>query len=133
MFQHHHTQGFSLLEVLLALVIISSTGMALYSLINSQFTSLRLVASKHTEQQLKQQLVTFSQTLNPLLTPNGQSQVGSYRFHWHSQAHHLSSPTLNQLNPNFLVGLYNVEINLVTPQGQQLQIKRILPGYQQLK
>ncbi len=77
--------GFSLLEMLVALVLISAVGGALYSLLNNQFTQLRHFHELQQNLELRGQLLRWIKTIDPAAQPQGEINLGfRYQIRWHS-------------------------------------------------
>ena len=81
--------GFTLLEVIVALTLIATVGMATFSWINSSLISLNRVQEKTGRQQVSRNAVSFMQTVNPTTHPAGDAEMGAYVIRWNS---HLLSP-----------------------------------------
>ncbi|PID50095.1 MAG: hypothetical protein CR991_03115 [Proteobacteria bacterium] len=105
-------RGFSLLEVLVALVILSLSGFALYDLLNQRLVQLR--QQQHIAQQLQQQAILLQsvQLLKPLrMNSPAQTQtvltqtVGGTDWTWRSQ-------TLDETAARgYQVGLYALRLH----------------------
>lgn len=79
-------RGFSLLEAMVALVILSSSGMALFSWVNASISSLRRVEDANARTAATLNAMEFMQSVNPMLRPEGRMELGDYRIAWQSQA-----------------------------------------------
>ncbi len=75
-------QGFSLLEAMVALVILASSGWALFSWVNASIVSLRRVEDANARSAATSNAVEYMQSVNPMLRPQGQMDMGSYRISW---------------------------------------------------
>ena len=119
----HKEYGFSLLEMLVALVLLTAVGGAVYSLLNNQFTQLRHFQSIEQEQERQQRLLAWVKDLNPLQQPQGEVVLGSqYQIRWQS---HLITPAQERVSalaitaddsipiPLFETQLYRVETELI--------------------
>ena len=78
--------GFSLLEVIVALVLITSTGMALFSWMNTNTMSLQRVQFVQQRNIATRNALMYINTINPLQTPQGSTTLGSYIVNWNSKA-----------------------------------------------
>lgn len=111
-------RGFSLLEVIAAMVIFSAGATVLFSWIGQTATRLRTVGSE--QRQLFGQLAAleFARILNPMLRPSGELAMDSSRVVWKSVAVGPESPvrTLTGAAGLYVVQLYQIE--LVVDQGK---------------
>jgi general secretion pathway protein I len=78
--------GFSLLEAMVAMVLLATAGMALFSWINASVISLRRVEDANARSEAKVNAIEFMQTVNPMLRPEGQMDLGDYRIAWKTSA-----------------------------------------------
>jgi len=79
-------RGFTLLEAIVALVLITTTGMALLSWINTNLVTLRHVQHAQQRHEAIRNALAFMDTINPLEKPQGEETVGIYMFRWEAQA-----------------------------------------------
>ena len=107
----HQQQGFSLLEAIVALVILAGACMALFAWINTSLNQLQraelyvdaIPAINSTAQYLK--TVDLSQR------PNGTLTSGSISVDWQARAIEIDvTRDSNYANSNFLLSLYDVEL-----------------------
>lgn len=75
-------RGFSLLEAVVALVILASAGWALFSWVNASVVSLRRVEDANAQSAATINAVEYMQTVNPMLRPQGEVDLGGYRIAW---------------------------------------------------
>ena len=128
-------QGFSLLEAVVAIVLISTTGLALFSWINSSLVSLERVRDANARSEVTQNAVEYMAAVNPMLKPQGNASLGDVELTWDAK----------QITPikdgtNFPAGkglwqfaLYDVNVSLAQEKGrawfsfrlQQLGYKRV--------
>lgn len=99
--------GFTLLEVMVAMVLLATAGMTVYSWINSNLISLNRVREHVLNQQAGHNALAFMQTVNPMEKPAGQADVGSLVIHW--QARSLEGPVPGVGHP-FGTSLYDLEL-----------------------
>lgn len=79
-------QGFSLLEAIVALILIATTGMALFSWINTNLITLHHVQQTQQRHEAIRNALAFIDTINPLEKPQGEESVGLYIFRWEADA-----------------------------------------------
>ncbi len=77
--------GFTLLEAIVALVLISSTGMALLNWINTNLMTLQHVQQTYQRHEAMRNALAFMDTVNPQIRTQGKETVGIYTFRWEAQ------------------------------------------------
>ena len=65
--------GFTLLEAVVAMVLISSTGAALLVWINAELGSVSRLQQSNAQSEAMVNVLEFMQTVNPMLTPDGKA------------------------------------------------------------
>lgn len=78
--------GFTLIEAIVALVLIATTGMALFSWINSNIITLNRVQENNAENAATVNALEYMNNINPMISPEGQASLGSYRLSWKAEA-----------------------------------------------
>lgn len=76
------SQGFSLLEAIVAIVLLSSTGIALYSWINSSLMSVNRVRDVMEQQQIVRETLPYIEIINPMIAGTGRQHLGQYELQW---------------------------------------------------
>lgn len=66
------------------MLIISTLGLAIFSLINSNLNSFYASEKHIKKQQLKTSALAFIESVNPMIDPSGEYQLGSFRISWTS-------------------------------------------------
>lgn len=116
---HQSQQGFTLLESIVALVIVATAGMALFSWLSSSLSNLRHAADVSAEISAKENIIEFMRTINPMLTPEGDMLFGPYQIHWSSKA--IISEQDNANYPNgiglYKIGLFQTKITTSRPEA----------------
>ena len=79
-------RGFTILEAIIALVLITSTGMALLSWINTNLITLQHVQRSYQRHEAMRNALAYMDTVNPLEKPHGKETVGIYTFQWKANA-----------------------------------------------
>jgi general secretion pathway protein I len=80
-----HQHGFTLIEAIVALVLMATTGMALFSWINSNIITLNRVQTSNAQDAATANAVQFMHTVNPTATPDGTAKLGDYSFTWKAE------------------------------------------------
>jgi general secretion pathway protein I len=78
-------RGFTLLEAIVALVLITSTGMALLNWINTNLMTLQHVQQTYQRHEAMRNALAFMDTVNPQIRTQGKETVGIYTFRWRAQ------------------------------------------------
>jgi general secretion pathway protein I len=78
-------QGFTLMEAIVALVLIATTGMALFSWVNSNVIALQRVQASNARDAATANALQYMQNVNPMATPEGDVTLGEYSLSWKAQ------------------------------------------------
>lgn len=112
--------GFTLIEAIVALVLIGTTGMALFGWINSNIITLNRVQEINAENAATVNVVEYMNNINPMASPEGQTNLGSYRLSWKAEA--ATEPRDGTGYPFgvglYQLGLYQTKITVQKPDGQ---------------
>lgn len=113
--------GFSLLEAVVALVILASVGWALLSWVNASIVSLRRVEDANAQSAATINAVEYMQTVNPMLRPQGGVDLGGYRIAWVSTA--VTSPLpgtdFQRGRSNYDLALYDTTVRAYRGEAEQ--------------
>lgn len=75
-------RGFSLLEAVVAMVLISGAGTALFSWINSELASVSRLQQSNARAEAIVNVMELMHAVNPMLTPEGTAAFAAYRLTW---------------------------------------------------
>ena len=78
-------RGFSLLEAIVAMVLIGGAGMALFSWINTNLVSLARIQEINVQAEATANVVEYMNAVNPMLSPEGKADLGAYRVRWKAE------------------------------------------------
>lgn len=78
--------GFTLLEAIVALVLIGSAGLALFSWINGNIMALTRIHDVNARSEATVNVLEYMDRVNPMLAPEGEAPLGAYSITWRSQA-----------------------------------------------
>jgi general secretion pathway protein I len=78
-------RGFSLLEAVVAMVILASTGWALLAWINSSIASLGRIEESNARSMATANALEYMQTVNPMTRPQGRVRLGSISIAWNAR------------------------------------------------
>jgi len=104
-YRNRKQQGFTLIEAIVALVLIGTTGMALFSWINSNIITLNRVQEVNAMNSTTINALEFMGTVNPAASPTGQVNLGSSRLEWNSTA---TTPPRDGTGYPFGIGLHQL-------------------------
>lgn len=82
MAKHAAQRGFSLLEAVVAMVLISGAGYALFGWINSNIMALNHIHESNARSAATQNILEYMDSVNPMLRPDGNADFGNYRIAW---------------------------------------------------
>lgn len=103
----HKQLGFTLIEAIVALVLIGTTGMALFGWINTNIITLNRVQEINAKNAATVNAVEYMHNINPMIAPQGETKLGSYRLSWKSEA---TTETRDGAGYPFGVGLYQLSL-----------------------
>lgn len=78
-------RGFTLLEAIVALVLISGAGFALFGWINTSLMSLNRVQELNAQSDAAQNVLDYMNKINPMQKQEGAADFGFYQLHWKSE------------------------------------------------
>ncbi len=119
-FLRRQQHGFTLIEAIVAMVLIATTGMAMFSWINSNLITLNRVQETNAESAATANVLDYMNTINPMLQPEGEADLGAYRLSWKS------APSVEPRDgagypygiSQFQLGLYDTQVSLYKPDRQ---------------
>ena len=76
--------GFTLIETIVALVVLSAALMAFYGFLSSSVNAARRAALAIVAVDRRQNALELARVINPMETPDGVFDLGSYRIRWTS-------------------------------------------------
>lgn len=83
---HRRDKGFTLIEAIVALVLVGGIGMALAGWLNSNLAILSRVQEANARSDATVNVLEFMEKVNPMQTPEGEADLGAYRIHWRAEA-----------------------------------------------
>ncbi len=128
--------GFTLIEAMVAMVIIGGAGMALFSWVNNSITSLRRVEDANTRNAAMLNVVEYMQSVNPMLTPEGKAELGDYRLSWHATVQNavVDGSGYPRGLSMFQLALYDTEVKVERGEAQPwFDFKLKLVGYKKVR
>ncbi len=79
------TAGFTLIETLVALVILAAALLAFYEFLASALHAATAAERAATAYDRRQSALALASTLNPMETPEGEFDLSVYRIHWRGE------------------------------------------------
>jgi general secretion pathway protein I len=113
-------RGFTLLEVIVALVILSTSGLALFGWINQSLSTATRLRDSQARSQLQLEGVSWLETINPAAEPEGEREMGGLRLTWRAT---LVEPMQTEftyggsLAPRWMIGLYRLNASITRTDG----------------
>lgn len=112
--------GFTLIEAIVAMVLIATSGMALFSWINGNIITLSRVQDINATNSATANALEYLNTINPWATPEGQTDLGPYRMNWKAIA---TTEARDGVAYPYSIGLYQInmyqtKVSLQKPDGQ---------------
>ena len=129
-------RGFSLLEALVALVILAGAGMALFSWISGSLASLHRIESANQRSDAEANVIEYMQAVNPTLTPQGHADFGDYAIEWTSEP---SSTVMDGVGypqglSRFQLALYKTKVSAARADDRHwFQLDMSLVGYKSVR
>ena len=131
----NRSEGFSLLETMVALVIFTGAAMALYGLFSTNLTALARVHDASREVPVVRHAVEFLSSINPREKDSGRFAVDAVEVVWSARLLEpiRESQTATGGRGYFEVGLYEVEF-ILTRDERPLGTWRVrVPGYEKVR
>lgn len=128
-------QGFSLLEAIVALVLVATTGMALLDWINTNLITLRRVSAVQQRQTAIRNALTFMELVNPLVDPKGQEKFDLFTIRWQAKPLELPKDGISSVGYMSLyqVSLYDTEVSVYADEQRLAQFKVRQVGFKQVR
>ena len=127
--------GFTLLEAIVALVLIASTGVALLDWLNTNLISLQRVQQAQQRHQAIENALVFMETVNPLEKPQGKATIGIYQIDWNATALELPKDGMTSTGELslFQIGLYETEVKVKVKKDLLAHFTLRQVGYNQVR
>ncbi len=113
-------RGFTLIEAIVALVLIATTGMALFTWINSNITALSRVREMNARNEATLNAVEYMNNVNPMVAPEGRADLGIFSLSWKAEA--MTDPRDGANYPYgigiYQLALYQTRVTLTRPDRQ---------------
>lgn len=128
--------GFTLIETIVALVLVGTVGMALFGWINTNIITLNRIQEINRQNEATRNIIEYMGAINPMITPEGQIDFGSYRATWKAK---ISTEVKDGTNYPSGVGLYHfamyqTSVKVGKPSGEywfELALQQV--GYKKVR
>lgn len=116
--------GFTLLEAIVALVLVSTLAGALYSWVNTELSSLTTIQRSVLRANLGRNALAYLEGVNPAAEPSGRFTMGDYQASWESTLLSEMRPGSNYPRGTglFDIGYYHTRVEIT-------QQDRLVVGY----
>ena len=126
------TRGFSLLEAIVALALISLTGTAIFSWINQSLSNLSRLNNHQAQTIQLDNALAYLRQVNPMATPQGSVVMGDTQLNWSSE---LIEPQKRMVGRRgtptpYVMGLYSMTVEVRRPDAKPLSFNIRQVGYQ---
>lgn len=126
-------RGFTLIEVMVALVILSTSGLVLFSWISHNLATATRLRESQASSQLQLEGVAWLQTVNPATEPEGERELSGLRLTWRSM---LVEPMRTEFDhgglllPRWALGLYRVNATVTRIEtGRRAEWVQLVAGW----
>ncbi len=128
-------QGFSLLEAIVALVLIATTGIALFDWINTNLVSLSHIQHSTQRQEATRNALAFMETVNPQENPQDEKTIGIYKFSWNARELRAPKDGKSVLGGVglFQVSLYETEVTVTVDNNLLARFNLRQVGFKQVR
>lgn len=75
-------RGFTLLEAIVAMLLVATLGLAAFDWINSGLRSMLRIEDSEARTRATLNIVEYLESINPMAKPEGEANFGDYRFRW---------------------------------------------------
>lgn len=127
------SDGFTLLEAIVALVIFSMGALALYSWLGVNIKTLVRVQERSEVAAVTSSAIDALRLVNPMKTPRGRREVGQLVIEWDAKLVEPARTAVTQvgLPTIFRVGLYALDVRILNDgvETQRFQVRQL--GYDQ--
>lgn len=131
----HHNSGFTLLEAIVAMVLIATTGMALYGLINTNLSNFRRVQEHSLVAMATRNALEWMKQVNPASKPEGAVDSGDLHIAWNS------TPVAPMIDGHghpgnlslFQIGLFDTQVTVSRGDREVTRFSLQQVGYRQVR
>jgi general secretion pathway protein I len=124
-------KGFSLLEAIVAITMIATFGLAIFSWINGLLISVTKIERNYAQDSISRNAVEYLSDINIMEHPNGKVELGRYNMTWiATPIEPIKAGKSTSGTPNdFTLGLYSTQVEIAENGLQPIKIELRLVGY----
>jgi general secretion pathway protein I len=121
-------QGFTLLEIIVALTLFASVGMAAFSWINTSFISMERITRANDRSEMIMNGMEMLRNLNPTVKPDGEIDTDSFHLSWRTEEY---LKPVSQDRGLYRVAVYTVSA-VISPKNskERFEFSFLQNGYQ---
>ncbi|GHE41141.1 type II secretion system protein J [Vulcaniibacterium thermophilum] len=133
--RHSAVAGFSLLEAIVALAILSAAGLALFAAIAQSVRMAERAERAREADTAMRNALAWSERINPMEQPRGEQLLGGFRLRWTSEPVEPERDAVTgHLQPGlYRVGLYRLRMELWRDGAIAEEVERLRVGYRQVR
>lgn len=118
------SSGFSLLEVIMAMVVLSASLIPIFAIFGSYLSAIRNMGDENEKSQARTQILAFMEGVNPFVQKEGNIDLSTFSFAWNAapiveNIENVDSNNGRSSKGNFNVSLYDTTINVSKPTKEQ--------------
>ncbi|MDP3532176.1 MAG: prepilin-type N-terminal cleavage/methylation domain-containing protein [Alphaproteobacteria bacterium] len=118
------SSGFSLLEVIMAMVVLSTSLLPLFAIFGNYLSAMRNMSDQNEKVQAREQILSYMNGVNPFDQKEGNFELGSLSFSWNAtplveNIENVDSNSGRVNKGNFKVSLYDTQINATKPNNDK--------------
>ena len=129
--------GFSLLEAMVAVALIATTGLALLGWLNQSLDAANRLADRQRNQATLQEASRFVDALNPMESPSGELELGDLKLAWSSEPRTERVPNVSPSTAapgDFELALYEVTVTTTSPSlPEPIVLRQIQLGWKRVR
>ncbi|WP_334021626.1 PulJ/GspJ family protein [Alteromonas sp. S015] len=126
-----YSHGFSLLEAIVALLLVTMLGMATFSWISNLLISIEKIEKQSVNNLIKRNVNEYLSDINVMRQPSGEEEISGVTIAWRAE---LVEPIKKGLNSNggqsqFELGLYRVSVDVSRDTEQIMAFSTMQVGH----
>lgn len=116
--------GFSLLEVIMAMVVLSVSLLPVFAIFGSYLNAMRTMSNENEKALVRDQILSYMNGINPFTQKEGNFELGTLIFSWNAtpiveNIENVDSNNGRVNKGNFKVSLYDVQITAPKPNNKK--------------
>lgn len=116
--------GFSLLEVIMAMVVLSASLLPLFAIFGNYLNAMRNMSNENEKAEARTQILSYMNGVNPFVDKEGNLELGDFTFSWNAtpiveNIENIDSNNGRINKANFKITLYDTHINASKPNNAE--------------